>query len=275
VDIGAAAEQIARKLSSRAVLSVDDLEAIAALPAVERVLSPQEYLVREGDRPTRCGIIMTGFTYRQKITSDGARQIVLVQLPGDFVDLQNLFLQQSDHNVQALTRTVLMQIDITALRRLARSRMAIAEAMWTDTLIEASIYREWLANIGQRDAHGRMGHLLCELACRFGTPIGHMASYNFPMTQEQAADALGLTSVHVNRVLKSLERLGLISRQRRSIEIKDWKGLCSLSDFNPRYLHLDQSLAKPGDSEQTAPLFAEPGSLWSVATPTYVTTKPA
>jgi CRP-like cAMP-binding protein len=253
---GSAAELIASKLSSRAVLSADDRSAIAALPLLERILSPQEYLIREGDRPSRCGIVVSGFTYRQKLTCSGSRQIVSVQLPGDFIDLQNLFLQRSDHNVQALTRTVLLQIDIASLRQLARSRTAVAEAMWTDTLVEASIYREWLANIGQRDARGRMGHLLCELAYRFGTPTDNSTSYDFPMTQEQAGDALGLTSVHVNRVLKSIEALGLISRQRRTFEIKDWKGLCALSDFDPRYLHLDQLVVPPDESSHGTTLFA-------------------
>jgi CRP-like cAMP-binding protein len=112
--------------------------------------------------------------------------------------------------------------------------------LWIDTLIDASIFREWVVNVGRRNSRARVAHLLCEFSLRMeaaGLASNH--HYELPMTQEQLADAVGLTSVHVNRVLKQLGEEGLISRDRRSIVIEDWKRLRETGDFNERYLHHD------------------------------------
>uniref|UniRef100_UPI0035CB6A68 Crp/Fnr family transcriptional regulator n=1 Tax=uncultured Sphingomonas sp. TaxID=158754 RepID=UPI0035CB6A68 len=154
--------------------------------------------------------------------------------------MQQLFLNESDHNVQALTRTRVAEIDSAALRTLALTRPAIGTALWTDALIGAAIFREWIVNVGRRDAHRRVGHLLCEFAIRLGSADGTAGrAYELPMTQEQLGDAVGLTPVHVNRVLRSLAQRDLISRDRRHIAIRDWDALRDASDFNPRYLHLN------------------------------------
>jgi CRP-like cAMP-binding protein len=106
-------------------------------------------------------------------------------------------------------------------------------------LVEASIFREWVLNVGRRDARSRMAHLLCEFAIRLR--VAEMTgdhAYELPITQEQFADAVGLTSVHVNRTLRSLEADGFVVRDRRSIFIPSWKRLAEIADFNERYLHL-------------------------------------
>jgi CRP-like cAMP-binding protein len=122
-------------------------------------------------------------------------------------------------------------------------RPAVAHAMWIDTLVDASIFREWIANIGRRDARTRVAHLLCEFAVRLRVAgLGGDAYYELPMTQEQLADATGLTSVHVNRTLKGLEREGLIERANpRAIWIGDWRRLAEAGDFDTNYLHLRQN----------------------------------
>jgi CRP-like cAMP-binding protein len=112
-------------------------------------------------------------------------------------------------------------------------------AMWYDTLVDGSIFREWIANIGRRDAHTRMAHLLCEFALRLKVAgLGERDSYELPMTQEQLADATGLTPVHVNRTLRALDQEGLISRDKRAVRISDWKRLVAAGDFDSGYLHL-------------------------------------
>jgi CRP-like cAMP-binding protein len=101
-----------------------------------------------------------------------------------------------------------------------------------------------VVNVGRRDSRARVAHLLCEFSLRMqaaGLSQGHR--YELPMTQEQLADAVGLTSVHVNRVLKQLGEDRLISRDRRSITIEDWERLRNVGDFNERYLHHDASAA--------------------------------
>jgi CRP-like cAMP-binding protein len=124
--------------------------------------------------------------------------------------------------------------------RVASERPAIGKAMWMDTLVDASIFREWIANIGRRDARTRIAHLLCEFGLRLKhAGIGAETGYQLPMTQEQLGDATGLTSVHVNRTIKALEAEGLIDRVNpRSITIADWKKLAHAGDFDSAYLHM-------------------------------------
>jgi CRP-like cAMP-binding protein len=234
-------EAIIARIQMRADLSSADRAAIRTLPYVLRQVEPSAYLVREGNMPTRCAFLLSGYGYRQKLTSSGSRQIVSIEIPGEFVDLQHLFLQESDHNVQALTRASYAEIELAALRELVLAHPAICAALWTEALIGASIFREWIVNVGRRDAHARVGHLLCEFATRLDASNGTtLRAYELPMTQEQLGDAVGLTPVHVNRVLRTLTQRGFIARDRRLIAIADWDGLRDASDFNPRYLHLNQ-----------------------------------
>jgi CRP-like cAMP-binding protein len=235
-------ELLVAKLASRALLDDDDRAAIRALPCQGKTVDPATYLVREGSEPQRCQFILSGYAYRQKLTREGSRQIVALMIPGDFVDLQQMFLRRSDHNVQALTRLHYIEIPIVALRKLATTRPNASRALWVDALVDASIFREWIVSIGRRDARERVSHLLCEFAVRARTAgIAFDGDCALPMTQEQLGDALGLTPVHVNRVLKALAADGFIERNRRQITILDWNGLRNVADFNDRYLHLDQA----------------------------------
>jgi CRP-like cAMP-binding protein len=115
----------------------------------------------------------------------------------------------------------------------------IGRAIIQLTLVEASILREWVVNVGRRDARARIAHVLCEFAVRLESR-GLLTDHGFelPMTQEQLADATGLTSVHVNRVLKALEADGLINRRRRHIHFDQWRALQDAGDFSRRYLHI-------------------------------------
>ena len=157
------------------------------------------------------------------------------------VDLQNALLAVADHNVQSLTPTVVAFIPREAIVELAFARPSVGKALWKETLVEGSISREWIANVGRRDARTRVAHLLCEFAMRLeAVGLGEHCNYEFPMTQEQIADTVGLTSVHVNRTLKSFDREGLTTRSKRSVTIEDWEKLAGVGDFNPVYLHLPQ-----------------------------------
>ncbi|WP_243450966.1 Crp/Fnr family transcriptional regulator [Sphingosinicella sp. CPCC 101087] len=198
-------------------------------------------IVRERDRPTHSCVLLSGLTIRHKLVSSGARQIVGIQVAGDMIDLQNSMFEIADHSIQTLTTAEVALVPRQALRDLAASRPSVGTAMWFDTLLDASIAREWIANVGRRDARTRLAHLLCEMAVRFEMAgIGRQSCYELPMSQEQIADALGLTSVHVNRMLKALEGDGLIVRTRRSVTIADWAQLIRAGDFDSTYLHLEQ-----------------------------------
>lgn len=240
-----------RKFELRAPLAVEDRAALSALPVRRITLERLRYLVREGDRPDQSCLLLAGFAFRQKLTSDGARQILSIHIPGDFVDLQGSLLNLADHNVQALTRCEVGVIARSDLRALFLDRPAIAQALWIDTLIDGSIFREWIVNLGRRSAIGRIAHLLCELARRLRSAgLADNYSYQLPMSQEELADATGLTPVHVNRMLRDLDRTGLIHRKSRNIVITDWEGLSELGDFSENYLHLDQ--ATPGRAKVEA-----------------------
>lgn len=196
------------------------------------------YLVREGDGAQVCSLLVSGFAFRQKLVTTGARQIISFHIPGEFLDLQNLLLEVSDHNVQCLTRCVALVVLKDHLQQVMNDRPTVRRALFLDSLIDASVFREWVVNVGRRDAKQRIAHLLCELAARLRASAEMDGSiYDFPITQEQLADATGMTAVHTNRTLQTLRRAGLISLSSNRLQILDWSGLAELGDFSERYLH--------------------------------------
>ena len=248
VDISTVTEKVLRKFESRMAMGADDRAQIAALPFKVRTIDASTYMLREGQRPTRCAFILEGLAYRQKLTPNGEREIVSILMPGEFVDLQNLFLDESDHNIQALTDCTILMIPIDELTAVAMKHPAIGKALWRETLVEAAVLREWVANIGRRDARARTAHMLCEVAVRREhAGLGSREPFDLPMTQEQLGDALGLTAVHVNRTLKTLEAEGLITRNKRSVTVANWRGLRSVGDFTSNYLHLPGVKSSRGD----------------------------
>jgi CRP-like cAMP-binding protein len=233
-------EPLITKLLSLAELDEPDRDAILALPHTVRELARSDYVVREGDTPTHCCLLARGFAIRHKIVGkQGGRQIVNFHVAGDMVDLQNSLLGVADHNVQALTDMTAIFIAREALLALAFSRPAVGRALWTESLVEGAIQREWVANIGRRDARSRVAHLLCEFAYRLdAVGLGEECNYELPMTKEQIADTVGLTSVHVNRTLMGLDREGLTQRTKKSVVIQSFGKLAEVGDFRPTYLHL-------------------------------------
>jgi CRP-like cAMP-binding protein len=233
-------EKMVRRLERRSPLPEADRQALLGLPHNVKKLPASAHIVRDGDPADFCTLLLSGFAYRYKLTGEGGRQIISLHCAAEFLDLQNSFLGVADHSVQMLTEGELALIPPGALEEMALTRPALARALWIDTLIDASIFREWVVNVGRRDSRARVAHLLCEFSLRLeaaGLASNHR--YELPMTQEQLADAVGLTSVHVNRVLKQLGEEGLIRRDRRSIVIEDWKRMREAGDFNERYLHHD------------------------------------
>jgi CRP-like cAMP-binding protein len=234
---------LARKLRTLAPLDDYDEAAILDLPHTMRSLDASAYVVREGDEPTHCCLLVSGFAMRTKLVGDGGRHIVNFHISGDMVDLQNSMLGVADHNVQALTRIEAAFIPREAIVDIAFGRPAVGKALWIETLVEGAIQREWVANVGRRKSISRLAHLLCEFAYRLdAVGIGPECQYTLPMTQEQLADATGLTPVHVNRVLKTLDEMGLVQKLKGSVQIHDFAGLADIGDFRPTYLHLPPSV---------------------------------
>jgi len=196
-------------------------------------------LVREGNRPECCSMLLEGYVCRHKVTADGGRQIVSFHIPGDLLDVQHLELERADHNVQAITDATIAWISKGEMQSLLDGYPSVRRAVWRSALVDASIFREWVLNVGRRDALARVAHMLCEFAARReAAGLGSPDRFELPMTQEQIADATGLTSIHVNRMLRILGQRGLIARDKRDVHIVNWDGMRRLADFDPAYLHL-------------------------------------
>lgn len=236
-----------RKLQLWVPLDERDQAAVLALPYSERALPAHEFIVREGDKPRFSCLLLSGFAIRHKLAGNGGRQIFSIHMKGDVVDLHNSVLRDADHNVQALTRVDAAFIPVEAIQQIAASHPAVGKAMWFETLVDASIFREWTLNVGRRDARARLSHLLCEFAVRLEVAgLGEQCNYELPMTQDQLADALALTNVHVNRTLRALDEEGLILRSQRSVRIDDFERLAKVGDFEPGYLHLEPAMRVAG-----------------------------
>ncbi len=233
-------EPMVNKLEYRWKFSPEDRAALLALPHTVKTLDAHQYIIREFDRAMHTCVMLSGFSVRHKIVAGGHRQIVAIHMNGEMVDLQNSLLETADHSVQMLTVGKIASIPVAEITKLTMERPAVGRAMWLDTLVDGSIFREWIANVGRRDARTRIAHLLCEFSLRLKIAgLGETTGYEMPMTQDQLADATGLTPVHVNRTLKSLENDGLIERSTpRAIVIGDWRNLADAGDFNSNYLHL-------------------------------------
>lgn len=229
-----------RKLRLWANLDTPQEQALLGLPHNVVVLEKQKIFVREDDEIAHCWLVLSGYCVRFKYVGSGARQIVSIHMKGDLVDLTNALLGVADHSLQTLTACKMAKLPIGPIRDLSDTDPAIKDALWLDTLVDASIHREWVANVGRRDAPTRIAHLLCEFALKLDAIGLEQMDYELPMTQDQLADATGLTAVHVNRVLQGLATEGLIERvTAKSVLIGDWKKLAAAGDFRPNYLHLD------------------------------------
>lgn len=227
-----------RKLLSHSPLSADDQQAMRKLPFSIRRLEPNDYIIREGDKAKVCPVLLQGYAYRQKTSADGGRQIVALKIPGDALDFQSLYVETADHNLQALTPVELAVFSIRDFEKLVAPRANLARAVLIDILIEASISREWLLNIGRRNALARLAHLLCEIFYRVQQIAQEdVAGFELPLTQEQLADLLGLTPVHINRTIRTLEDAGAVRRISRRLTIGNLETLRLMADFSDLYLH--------------------------------------
>jgi CRP-like cAMP-binding protein len=226
------------RLASITDLSQPEEHALLHLPTTFRELGPDEDIVREGDRPAESCLVLSGMACRYKITETGKRQIMSFHIAGEIPDLQSLHLHTMDHSLSTITPCRLAFIAHQTLHALFAQHPRLASVFWRETLIDAAVFREWVINVGRRDALTRLAHLLCELFLRHkavGLATDH--SFEFPLSQSELGDALGLSTVHVNRTLQELRAKTLIGEQRRRLTILDWDGLKRTGEFDPVYLH--------------------------------------
>lgn len=209
-----------RKLKKTTEFDAADIDAIGRLPIAIKEVAADTPIVREGDKPTHCCLLIKGFCVRARTTEQGKRQILSVHIAGDLPDLQSLHLPVMDHELRTLSASTVGFVSHAAIRQLTRTRPMVAEALWRQTLLDAVLFREWIVNIGRRPAEQRLLHLFLELHQRMAVVgLADEETFDLPMTQTDLADATGLTPVHVSRVLKSLREHGLLQMRRSVVTI--------------------------------------------------------
>jgi len=232
------AQTLLRKLDPHDNFTADEKSALLTAPVQLAEVGTGYAVVREGDRPTRSCLVVNGFVCASKHTSDGKRQIMSFYISGDIPDLQSLHLGTMDATFETLTSATLAFIPHIAITNICRDFPRLSSALWHSTLVDAAIYRDWISNVGQRDAIARTAHILCEMVQRMNVVgLVERCKCEFPMSQSELGDALGLSIVHVNRTLQKLRKLGLIELKSKQLEVLDWDRLATLGDFDPTYLH--------------------------------------
>ena len=230
---------LVRRMKSIFPLSDEHADAISAMPMAVKNFGADQDIVRQGDKPSQVCLVISGIAAMYKITGPGRRQIMSFYVPGDVPDLHSIHLSVMDSTIATMTPATLGVIQHDTVHDICRRIPALADAFWKMTLIDSAVFREWIVNVGQREALVRLAHLLCEMFLRLKVVgLVNGATCDFPVTQQELADATGISVVHVNRMLQELRGQGLISLNQRKLTILDWQALTRVGDFDPTYLHL-------------------------------------
>lgn len=213
----------------------------AAVSATERFPAGAT-IIRDGALLNRSALLIDGLVARRKDLSEGQRQIMELHVAGDFTDLHGFPLKRLDHDVAAITDATIAWVPHEALRRITETEPHLTRILWLSTLMDAAIQRERILSVGRRSARARIAHLICELQRRLDViGMADEAGYDLPLTQNDLADATGLTPVHVNRMLRELREASLMTFRGRRVTIHDRASLEAAAEFDPGYLHLERA----------------------------------
>ena len=233
-------QRFLHRLMGRSVLDDDEQQAIINLPGrTEHVQSNRDF-VRMGERVDHACLVVSGIIGRFGQNRDGKRQITAMHVPGDMADLHSVVQPTGASALQALSIATILRVPHVAIRAVAARYPAIAEALWRDCSVDASVLAQWVVNVGRRNARHRVAHLLCEMGTRLHPgPFEGEVLFPFAVTQNQLADATGLTAVHINRTLQNLKKDRLAEVGNRSVHIPDWMSLTMAGEFEPNYLQIN------------------------------------
>lgn len=227
-----------KKLEQRRALSFEAREALLSMPFGILNLPANFEFVAKGSTPTRCYLVFEGFVSRFRVFNDGSRQIFSFHVPGDMVNLQSSVEAVADHSIKTNSTATLVAVDHADIDRLCEEYPEVQRAFWFDTLMDAVIFREWAVNVGRRSALARIAHLILEIADKMKSAGLYVNdTFSFPLTQYDLADAMGITTVHTNRVLQLLRGDRLIRTHMRTMSIENEAELRKIADFDPTYLH--------------------------------------
>ncbi|MBM0207542.1 Crp/Fnr family transcriptional regulator [Micromonospora sp. STR1s_5] len=234
-----------KRIESFGPLQPDEKDAVANV--VSRVVNfaAREDIIHEGDRASDCTLILEGYAFRFNHLPDGRRQITALHIPGDFADLQGVLLNSITDGLGTFTPCKVAFVPHTALREITKQHPYLARVLWTITLIDGAIQRQWITALGRLSARERVAHQPCELFVRLKA-AGRVEddSCELPITQEEMGDAFGASGVHINRTLQALRSSALIELRGKRLTVLDWERLSNLAQFSPDYLHLGQRVAR-------------------------------
>ncbi len=237
---GAMLTSLIKKLEHFLPLPDPDKEWLNGLVSRSDEFPDHADIIREGETPAGVFVVIAGHACRYKILPDGGRQILDFMFPGDIIELHGLLLKETDHGIVCLSPATVARLDSDRLIREIIDHPYVTVALWWSALQQEAILRERVASIGRRDAYTRVAHLLCEMFERLrlvGETVDH--TYMLPITQVELGDALGISEVHANRMLRRLQNERLIAGGHRVLRIPDLEALKTAAAFDARYLHLD------------------------------------
>lgn len=231
---------LTRKLSHYAPLSASDRQVLDTLLARDEHFPADVDIITEGMVPSSLFVLKEGMAIRYRNMLDGGRQIMTFLIPGDLCDLHVFLLKTMDHSIATITPVRIARIARNELLDLYAQRPRISAALWWSSLQEEAILRERIVSLGRRNARGRIAYMLCELFWRHAAVgLTNGGVFRLPLTQTELGDTLGLTPVHVNRILKEFRARGLITTERQMLNILNIKGLQNVAGFNRDYLHFE------------------------------------
>ncbi len=230
------------RLWASGLLSREERFALEVSLSPVKAIGPHIDLVREGERADRLFLVIDGWACRYMTTREGGRQFPALLVPGDVGNLDSLMFDRLDYGVRTITHAKIVSLHRDRALALMEQHPGIARMFTRLGLVENAILSKWALSLGRRSAFQRLAHFLCEISVRLGADSDAEISFAFPLTQEQIADALGLTPVHVNRTMQQLRTAGLIATAYRAMTIPSMAKLRQVGGFDPRYLHI----ARPG-----------------------------
>ncbi|MDF2120594.1 Crp/Fnr family transcriptional regulator [Roseiarcaceae bacterium H3SJ34-1] len=231
-------ERLIKTFTPRDDLSSDDIALLRSMPLRIATYGKGEEIIAQDSEVSESCLMMTGWTGRAVYLESGKRQITALHIAGDFVDLHGFTLKYMDHSVVALTATQVAFVRHDELKKITHVSPHLTRLFWMLTTIDGAVQRTTIASLGRRPALERLGHLLCELDCRLSVVgLAQDHRYDVPLVQEELADILGLSVVHMNRTIQDLRKAGLVTWQGSRIVIHDFGKLTQFSGFDPRYLN--------------------------------------
>ena len=233
-----------QKLSGYVDLGKSEIAALTALTADARSYRARHDLIREGDRPGPVFVVLGGWVCRYKILPNGTRQVMAYLIPGDACDLHVGLLAEMDHSIQTISAATVASVPRDAMEAALDRHRGIAKAMYISQLVDEGTMRAWITSMGRRASIERVAHLMCELYLRaHNIGLATEAHLKLPLSQAMLADSLGMTPVHLNRVLKQLRQHGVMLIERGSLTIIDPVKLVKIAGFDENYLHRRMRLA--------------------------------